>query len=138
MRMDYNNMLETRIGKEGISLAAIDGMKAEIARANEAMVSKRQAGKMAWRDLPYNQDEVIKDIIAYVNEVKDKFDAFVVLGIGGSALGPLAVQQALNHPFYNELPREKRGGYPKLYVLDNVDPERLVYFFDIVDPTKCL
>ena len=136
--MDYNNMLEGRIGKEGISLASIDGMKAEIARANEAMVSKRAAGKMAWRDLPYNQDEAVKDILAYVNEVKDRFDTFVVLGIGGSALGPLAVQQALNHPFYNELPRQKRGGYPKLYVLDNVDPERLVYFFDIVDPTKCL
>jgi glucose-6-phosphate isomerase len=61
-----------------------------------------------------------------------------VLGIGGSALGPLAVQQALNHPFYNELPRDKRSGFPKLYVADNVDPERLVSLFQTVDPLKCL
>ena len=138
MRMDYNNMLEVRIGKEGIALSEIDGMKDEIKLANDGMTSKRNAGKMAWRDLPYNQDDVVRDILAYVNEVKGAFDAFVVLGIGGSALGPLAVQQALNHPFYNELPREKRGGFPKLYVLDNVDPEKLVYFFDIVDPARCL
>ena len=49
---------------------------------------------------------------------------FVVLGIGGSALGPIAIQQALNHLHYNELPAEKRGG-PRLYVEDNIDPERM-------------
>jgi glucose-6-phosphate isomerase len=50
----------------------------------------------------------------------------------------MAVQQALNHPFYNELCLEGRQGYPKLYVVDNVDPERLVYLFQAVDPTRCL
>jgi glucose-6-phosphate isomerase len=131
-------MLSERIGKQGISQEQIKKLAAPVAKANKAMVEKRAAGKMAWRDLPYNQESVVKDIEDYVNAMKDDIDAFVVLGIGGSALGPLAVQQALNHPFYNELPREKRNGYPKLYVLDNVDPERLVYFFQNVDPTRCL
>jgi glucose-6-phosphate isomerase len=36
------------------------------------------------------------------------------------------------------LPREARGGYPKLYVADNVDPERLTYLFQAADPLKCL
>ena len=138
MRMDYNNMLPHTIGDRGIKQEEFDKLALPIARANKAMVEKRMMGKMAWRDLPYNQDEVVKDIVAYVNEMKDQIDAFVVLGIGGSALGPMAVQQALNHPYYNELPREKRGGFPKLYVVDNVDPERLVYLFQTIDPTKCL
>ena len=138
MRMDYNNMLSSRIGEHGISTEAIDKLSLPIAKANKAMVEKRYVGKMAWRDLPYNQEAVVKDILEYVNAIKDEIDAFVVLGIGGSALGPMAVQQALNHPYYNELPREQRGGFPKLYVLDNVDPERLVYFFQTVDPTRCL
>ena len=42
---------------------------------------------MDWRDLPYNQKEVVEDIISYAESVKDEFDAFVVLGIGGSASG---------------------------------------------------
>jgi len=138
MKMDFNNMLQSQIGEQGITEECIKKLATPIANANKAMVDKRAAGKMAWRDLPYNQDQVVKDIVGYVEEMKNEIDAFVVLGIGGSALGPLAVQQALNHPFYNELPREKRGGYPKLYVLDNVDPERLVYFFQTVDPTRCL
>jgi len=135
MRMDFNNMLKDRVA-DGIAPAEIDKLSAQIKKANKAMVDKR--GQMAWRELPYNQEAVVKDIHDYVNEKKDEIDAFVVLGIGGSALGPLAVQQALNHPWWNELPREKRGGFPKLYVLDNVDPERLVYFFDTVDTTRCL
>jgi glucose-6-phosphate isomerase len=137
IRMDYNNMLSCRVS-DGIKREELDKLSPQIEKANKAMVEKRAAGKMAWRDLPYNQESVVKDIEDYVKAKKDEIDAFVVLGIGGSALGPLAVQQALNHPWWNELPREKRGGYPKLYVLDNVDPERLVYFFQTVDPTRCL
>ena len=59
----------------------------------------------------------------------------MVLGIGGSALGPAAVQQALNHLHYNELPAEKRGG-PRLYIEDNVDPERMAALLDVIDLKK--
>jgi len=138
IRMDYNNMLEHMIGKEGICKKSFELLSAKINNATTAMDDKRKKGQMAWRDLPYNQDAVVKDINNYVSEMKDQVDAFVVLGIGGSALGPLAVQQALNHPYYNELPREKRGGFPKLYVVDNIDPERLVYLFETIDPARCL
>lgn len=138
IRFDFNNMMKQFIGDDGLETADIEAINDKIEKAKTAMVEKRANGKMDWRDLPYNQDDIVKDIVDYVNEVKDDFEAFIVLGIGGSALGPMAVQQAINHPYYNELPREKRGGYPKLYVADNVDPEKLVYLFQTVDPTKCL
>ncbi len=140
--MDYNNMMDSYVGNyvknEGISEADIAALAPKIEKAKAAMIEKRTNGGMDWRDLPYNQDEIVKDINDYVNQMKDKIDAIVVLGIGGSALGPMAVQQAINHPFYNELPREKRGGYPRFYVADNVDPEKLVYLFDTIDITKSL
>ena len=134
--MDYNNMLSERIGNKGIPISALESLAPAIEKANISMIEKRP--QMAWRDLPYNQAEIVKEIKAYANEMKDQIDAFVVLGIGGSALGPLAVQQALNHPYYNELSREKRGSFPKLYVVDNIDPERLVYLFETIDPARCL
>lgn len=138
IRLDFNNMMTDFVGEHGISTDDISKITEKIESAKKAMVEKRQNGKMDWRDLPYNQNEVVEDILSYVNEQKDKFDAFVVLGIGGSALGPIAVQQAINHPYYNELPRDKRNGFPKLYVVDNVDPEKLVYLFQTIDITKCL
>jgi len=138
IKLDFNNMMSDFIGKNGIAPDEITALDEKIASAQKAMDEKRKTGKMDWRDLPYNQADIVNEITGYAASVKDSFDAFVVLGIGGSALGPLAVQQAINHPFYNELPKEKRGGFPKLYVADNVDPERLACLFETVDITKCL
>jgi len=138
MKLDYNNMMQESIGAQGISQSDIDALAPRIDAAVAAMAKKQAEGGMGWRNLPFEQAEVVKDIQAYVEDMKTHIDTFVVLGIGGSALGPMAVQQALNHPYYNELPRAKCGGYPRLYVVDNVDPERLVYLFDILDMKKTL
>ncbi len=138
LKLDFNNMMTDFVGQHGISEKDIENLSLKIDEAKKAMIYKRDNGKMDWRDLPYNQEEITEEIIGYVNDVKDKFEAFIVLGIGGSALGPLAVQQAINHPYYNELSAEKRKGFPKLYVADNVDPERLVYLFDVIDVKKSL
>ncbi len=131
IRIDCNNLFNKHF-----EVSEFDKIKDELELAKKALKEKPEKGLMDWKFLPYNQAEVVEDILSYVNEVKDEFDSFVLLGIGGSALGPMALQQAVNHPYYNELPREKRGGYPRFYVADNVDPERLVYLFDIIDIEK--
>ncbi|GAF90481.1 unnamed protein product, partial [marine sediment metagenome] len=67
-----------------------------------------------------------------------RFENFVVLGIGGSALGNIALQAALNHPYYNLLDKKTRGGMPRIFVMDNVDPEYFGGLLDIIDPKKTL
>ncbi len=106
-------------------------------QASDAVnAAKGSAEKMMrWTQLPTGQDDVVEKILKTAASIRERFDAFVVLGIGGSALGPIAVQQALNDLRYNELPREARGG-PKLYVEDNVDPERMVSLLNLVDLDK--
>ena len=137
--MDFNNMMSDMIGEEqGISKQSIAALDEQLRAAAQAMITKRTEGKMDWRDLPYHQKEIVEDILKTASEIKLKFDAFVVLGIGGSALGPIAVQQALNHMHYNELPKERRGGWPRLYVVDNVDPERMQALFEIIDVEKTM
>ena len=138
MKLDYNNMMTESVGKHGISQKDIDALQPKIEAAVTAMAKKHQNGGMDWRNLPFTQADIVKDIEEYVELMKPQIDTFVVLGIGGSALGPMAVQQALNHPYYNELPSNSRKGYPRLYVVDNVDPERLVYLFDILNLEKTL
>ncbi|MDD2502786.1 MAG: glucose-6-phosphate isomerase, partial [Clostridia bacterium] len=139
LTMDFNNMMSEMIGAEqGISKASIDAIDDELKAAAKAMITKRADGKMGWRDLPYNQNEIVEDILKTASEIRENFHAFVVLGIGGSALGPIAVQQALNHMHYNELSKEQRGGCPRLYVADNVDPERMEALFDVIDVEKTM
>lgn len=139
LRFDFNNMMAEFIGPEqGITFDQIKEMEDRLKSASLSLGQMRANGELEWMDLPYTQDQVVKDILDTANEVKEKFDAFVVLGIGGSALGPIAVQQALNHLHYNELSKEKRGGFPKFYVVDNVDPERMTALFDIIDVKKTM
>ena len=107
------------------------------AAANQAVQAGRGKNWLGWTELPYNQGEIVEKIEKVAQRVRENFDTFVVLGIGGSALGPIAVQQALNHLHYNELPAEKRGG-PRLYVEDNIDPERMQALLDVIDvKTTC-
>ena len=130
LRVDYNNMMSEALGNRGIYRREIDALQPKIDEAVAAMKSKR--GGMRWRELPYNQEEIVRSILKTAEDVRERFDNFVVLGIGGSALGPIAVQQALNHLHYNDLPRERRNG-PRLYVEDNIDPERMAALLDVID-----
>ena len=135
--VDFNYMMEKSLGANGIK----DGeLKAHAKQAEAAFnYVKANRGKdelfMGWTELPYNQNEIVEDILKTAAEVRSKFKYFVVLGIGGSALGPIMVFNALKHLHYNELPDEKRGG-PKFYVEDNVDPVRMQALLDVIEPEK--
>ncbi len=134
IRLDFNNVMQDFIDG-GFSQKNFDDLSEKITNAANQLDSKRANGQMDWRNLPYNQP--VDEILDYAAQVQKNFESILVLGIGGSALGPIALQQAINHPYYNELPREKRK-FPKFYVADNVDPERLVYLFDVIDLDKTL
>ena len=135
IRLDANRMMADMLGNKGISRAELADMAAKAKDAYAQVEANRGKGMQGWMDLPYNQGDVVERIEATAKRVAQEFEAFVVLGIGGSALGPLAVQQALNHLRYNELPASKRPG-PRLYVEDNIDPERMASLLDVIDLKK--
>ncbi len=58
---------------------------------------------------------------------------FIHVGIGGSALGPMALHKALGHPYYNALSSEARRG-PRLHFAENTDPATLSAIIDVADP----
>jgi glucose-6-phosphate isomerase len=57
---------------------------------------------------------------------------FIHVGIGGSALGPMALHKALSHPYYNMLSGEVRRG-PRLHFAENTDPAALSAILDVAD-----
>ena len=134
--INYNNMMQHVLGDKGIADSEIQSMEQFALKAFDTVEAGRGNDMQGWMHSPYDQDEVVKAIVKKAEEIRN-YDAFVVLGIGGSALGPIAVFQALKHLYYNELQREKRNG-PRFYVLDNVDPERMNALFDIIDVEKTI
>lgn len=135
--VDYTNMTDKYLGDKGYSQKQLDGFK-KLAKEAHAYVADNR-GKdelfMGWTELPYNQDAIVADILETAKTVRKNFENFVVLGIGGSALGPTMAFNALCHLHYNDLPKSKRKG-PRFFVEDNVDPVRMKELLDVIDPLK--
>ena len=139
VRVDYTNMTDKYLGDKGISQKTLDAHK-KLAKAAHAYVAENRGNDalfMGWTELPYDQDEIVADILEEAKKIRRNFENFVVLGIGGSALGPIMAFNALCHLHYNDLPKSKRKG-PKFYVEDNVDPVRMKELLDVIDvKTTC-
>lgn len=137
IRLDYNNMTADLLGMRGFNKEQIKSAIADARQAHNIVQAECGQGMMGWTNILSPKDEQVKDIIDTAKEIRQKYDYFVVLGIGGSALGPLATFQALCHFRHNELPKSKRKA-PKFYVEENIDPERMASLFDVIDIKKTM
>jgi glucose-6-phosphate isomerase len=136
LRIDYANCLSERVGEHGLDAESLIGDARSARRAaeiTEDLAATRGTGWERWRQLPYDpmRRDHLTQIKSLVSTRRDRFDTLLVLGIGGSALGNIALQSALNTPTWNLVPREKRTG-PRLLVLDNVDPDFVGAALDLV------
>ena len=134
--LDYTNMTASVVGsKHGVSRVEL---RAELLRVREIsrwLNKQRAGGGLAFMELPY-QDKLLGEIEDYVRRMPGAIDNFVVIGIGGSALGNIMLHSALKHPEHNLLARTQRGGRPRMFFLDNVDPDRTASLLDALDPRR--
>ena len=127
LKFYYKNVTAEVLGDEhGITKEQFEMLAKKTSPLIEQLNSDREAGKVRYRDLPYQADTV-KKVKKIADEVKG-CENFVVLGIGGSALGNIALQTALNPYMYNLDEKQRKG--PRLFVLDNVDPSQLNSFLN--------
>ena len=137
IRFDFNNLMSERLGDQGIAYAQIEKAGLQAAQASEWFYRQLAKGKMDFFDLPA-KTEHLKSSLALAKMLKGRFTDLVVLGIGGSALGTAAVQAALNPLTYNYQDKKALKGRPRLWVLDNVDPEKLKGIQALLNPKTTL
>ncbi|WP_396219012.1 glucose-6-phosphate isomerase [Gemmatimonas sp.] len=120
LSLDFTNMMGAALPHgAGITAAQLTDAAGAFATAH-ARVHARQA-ELGFLTLPVN-DTLRDATLAVAEQARGRFDDVLLLGIGGSALGPIALRTALRPPAWNALGAEARGGAPRLHVLDNVDP----------------
>ena len=123
LRIDYTNMMGDVV-KGGIVSGDWATAPDAFRTAHAGLGRRRDAGELGFLALP--TDEALhRQSTDFAARTKGKFDDVVVLGIGGSALGPIALRTALLKPTWNTLTANERGGQPRLHVLDNVDPHTI-------------
>jgi glucose-6-phosphate isomerase len=121
LRIDYSNMM---ISPGGINAGAWKGAGRQFGAAKRGLESLRASGAVGFLDLP-SDVALLDQVERFASDAHGKYDDVVILGIGGSALGPIALRTALRPSGWNMLDEKSRGGYPRLHVLDNVDPETI-------------
>ena len=123
LRLDYTNMLAPAVSG-GVPADAWLEARTEFTRVHAASELQRGSGVLGFLDLP--GDAALRSQSQQFAEARrGMYHDVVVLGIGGSALGPIALRTALRPPMWNLLDERRRGGFPRLHVLDNVDPRTM-------------
>lgn len=154
LTLDYANTLATRVNDQGLDPSSLEPYAPSASRAAEitqSLAATRGTGWERWRDLPFPpmRDHHLEAVLEVSEMCKGRFDNLVVLGIGGSALGNIALQSALNPPTWNLLPSDggagsqpasspptpHRNGAPRTFIIDNVDPAHLGAHLDFIRAT---
>lgn len=127
IELDFSNMMEEVLGEKGISERQIEAMRGSINKAHTA-ISERRFPELSFIDLISQDTSEIKKAAKWT---RDNSEDFLILGIGGSALGPRSILEALS-PFHNL--RKK----PRVFICDNADPQTLENVFSIIDTKKTI
>lgn len=134
--VDFRNVSIARVGLSGaIDFArelAAWGPQLKAFSDQLLLGSEDPSSMLGWIGLPAGA-ATAKDISEYVDALDSRYTDLVVLGIGGSSLGALAVINALQHPYRN-LQQDGRG--LRVHFVDNVDPDQISGLLQVLDP-KC-
>ena len=137
IRLDYGNFMAPRLprGIDSSSLSA--GLKSAFETALSEVSAWREEGDLGFLDLPYASDSVAR-VTELAAGFGHSFDDIVVLGIGGSGLGAIALRDALLGPFWNQRSAAERDQFPRLHVVDNPDPHTFRALMSQIDPARTL
>jgi glucose-6-phosphate isomerase len=132
IRLYYKNVLAEAIGTEnGISKEQFESLAEQTAPLIPKIKDEITGGSTRYGLLPYDQ-QTPKAVKKLVRQFKNRCENLVVLGIGGSALGNIALQSALEPYMYNTDDKQRKG--PRLFVFDNIDPSQFGSFLNYIAP----
>ncbi len=122
LELNFANMMEDTIGRKGLSIQQIESMRDKIGETH------RKIKNMSWHELAFlelsKQDK--SEIKRLAHNVREDSDYLLLLGIGGSAMGPRSILNALS-PLHN------LRNHPHILIYDNADPDTLNAILSVID-----
>jgi len=125
LELNFSHMIDEVMGVKGISVKLLEGTKSRIEEIH-LQLADRKWKELEFLDLPHRD---ISEVKKFAGEVCEDSENFLLLGIGGSALGPRVILEALS-PFHN------LRKSPKVFIYDNVDPGTLSQIVSLIDLRK--
>ena len=136
MKLDYSRMLSDRLdGEHGLPRKRFQDLIERFPEIQGEVRTRRRDGEYGFYALG-RQDQTVAAIRRFAEGVGQAYDHVLVLGIGGSALGTKALVNALRPAAWNELTDEAREFFPRITVLENVDPTSVAGALRRIDPRR--
>lgn len=126
LRIDDARMMAQLI-PSGVSPTEWNELNIRFGEVHRDTSAAAKGGRYGFDQLDAQAAEFAR-VQGFVKESARAFDDVVVLGIGGSALGVIALRSALGEP----------GSSPRLHVLDNVDPRSIAQLLVALEPERTL
>jgi glucose-6-phosphate isomerase len=131
VHIDFNNAIDPQ-QKIGISDEALESLAPTWLEVHRGLHAMAEMGQVQFTHLPYLED-TLRKTQSRAEQLREKFDTLVVLGIGGSALGAKAIQQACAG-----ISRGSVAGPSNLYVWDTLDPNYIGTCLEKINPERTL
>ena len=133
INIDYSNILGGKIGlQNGINERVLNNFCQKHQSYVKEIWQKKNESGYAFLNLPDDQ-KTLRKIKNFVSDQKKyKWENIVVLGIGGSALGAIALRGSLLGPLYN------LNNKPRLFIVDNIDPTHIFNLLKTIKLSKSL
>lgn len=109
LRVDDARMMMSAV-PSGVTPDEWNALALRFGEAHRAVEADRARGRFGFTELDAQAAEAAR-VMEFAAQARGRYDDVVVLGIGGSALGAIALRTALD-----------TGRGPRLHVADNVDP----------------
>ena len=138
IQLDASGALDSAVGDRGISRRLLDELESRITEVHKELAAQRSRGDYGFYELYRDDGSFSECETAAAEFYAHGYENLVVLGIGGSALGLTALVTALKPPYYNLLDQDGRHGRPRVFVMDNVDPETFAQMLQLCSPQKTL
>jgi glucose-6-phosphate isomerase len=138
IRLSYGRLFQDRLdGRHGLPRTRLADLAARFGDVQREVTRRREAGEYGFYRL-VDQAVTVRGITGFAEGLGQAHDHVLVLGIGGSALGTKALLAALRRPAWNEWDDEGREFFPRLTVLENVDPTSIAAALRRIDPRRVL
>jgi len=136
LSLDYSLMLSDAVDG-GVNVTDWIAAATAFGAAFDQVAARRASGELGFFTVPTDA-RLLAQTTSFVERTRGRYRDIVLLGIGGSALGPIALRNALRPPQWNLLPDDVREGWPRLHVLDNVDPVTIAATLARIRPAETL
>jgi glucose-6-phosphate isomerase len=113
--------------------ARVAAVVQELVREQEQGYAVQERNLRGWTQ-SHLRTEDIEATVTLAERIRERFKAFVLVGIGGSDLGGRTLHDTLDDPFHNQRDPKARYGAPEIYFTgDTFDPKRLLALLDLLE-----